>query len=228
MKEPLKAAQMFAAMKKVLQVPLTIKIRTGWDESNRNALEIVRIAKEEGVEWVAIHGRTRTQQYKGRADWDYLNWIASESPLPILGNGDLHSAKSARERWQSTGCQALLLGRGPLRDPFLFLKAQASEEQLNSDELRFNPQDFIEVIEVFFGLLERHVFSARELQIQLKKHIVWFCTGLENAAQFRQLVFSLQDSEEILKHSQEFFLSQSKIFGKERDFDEAFMAGGHG
>jgi tRNA-dihydrouridine synthase B len=228
MKEPLKAAQMFAAMKKVLQVPLTIKIRTGWDENNRNAREIVHIAKEEGVAWVAIHGRTRTQQYKGQADWNYLNWIASDSPLPILGNGDLHSARATRQRWQETSCQALLLGRGPLRDPFIFLKSLATEEQIASGEANFSPADYFEVIAAYRELLESYAQRPREMEIQLKKHIVWICSGLENAAAFRQLIFAQQTTAEIMKYTEDFFLSQTKVIGREQDFDQGFMAGGHG
>ncbi|MCR9203529.1 MAG: tRNA-dihydrouridine synthase family protein, partial [Halobacteriovoraceae bacterium] len=91
MKDTKKLAGFFKEMRNAIEVPLTIKIRTGWDQDSINALEVVNIAEGEGVEFVAVHGRTRTQQYKGKADWDLLENIASVAPLPIIGNGDLHS-----------------------------------------------------------------------------------------------------------------------------------------
>ena len=92
----------FSSMKKVLEIPLTIKIRTGWDDDSINASEVIHIAKEEGVEFVAVHGRTRTQGYKGHANWDLLETLATTSPLPIIGNGDLHSAHSVKKRMLAT------------------------------------------------------------------------------------------------------------------------------
>ena len=110
LKEPKKLGEMFSQVKKSINVPLTIKIRTGWDSDSINAPEVIRIAKEEGVEFVAIHGRTRVQQYTGQANWELLEHIAEISPLPIIGNGDLHTAEATLERLKNTRCQALMLG----------------------------------------------------------------------------------------------------------------------
>ena len=80
----------FASIKKALQIPLSIKIRTGWDENSINASQVISIAHSEGVEFVAVHGRTRKQAYTGKADWPLLEALAQDSPLPLIGNGDLH------------------------------------------------------------------------------------------------------------------------------------------
>ena len=91
----------FGEIKKAIDLPLTIKIRTGWDSDSINAPEVIRIAKEEGVEFVAIHGRTRVQQYQGQANWDLLESFAMLSPLPIVGNGDLHTSYLTKQRLKS-------------------------------------------------------------------------------------------------------------------------------
>ena len=90
-REPKKLSSFFSTIRKNLKVPLSIKIRTGWDEKNSQCKEVINIASAEGIEFVAIHGRTRTQTYRGYADWDYLESVSSHSPIPIIGNGDLHS-----------------------------------------------------------------------------------------------------------------------------------------
>src|SRR5690606_25629058 len=90
--------KMVSKVKKSINIPLTIKVRTGWDANSRNTDEVAHIAHEEGVEWVAIHGRTRTQGYEGLADWDYIAEVKSKAKLPIIGNGDIHTPRQANER----------------------------------------------------------------------------------------------------------------------------------
>lgn len=223
LRDPLKLGGFFSTIKKELEIPLTIKIRTGWDSDTINAHEIVHIAKEEGVEFVAIHGRTRTQAYKGLADWNILEDVAQQKILPIIGNGDLHSAKSTRERLAQTKCDALMLGRGPLRNPFIFLESYLTEE----DDIRFTTHDYLEVIERFKEYLEAYTDRERTILITLRKNIVWMAAGFPNVANFRNLMFTTDNIDGTIEVTREYFQSMGDI-NKKLDLSKPFMAGGHG
>jgi len=223
MKEPAKLGEMFGKVKKAIDIPLTIKIRTGWDSDSINAPEIIRIAKEEGVEFVAIHGRTRVQQYQGSANWTLLESFAELSPLPLIGNGDLHTAGSAMERLKVTRCQALMLGRGPLRDPFIFLNAFREV----GDDISFDGADYWEIIQRLYDYQREYVWHEKTLSVQMRKFIVWMSAGFPGASHFRRDLFSYKTTDEVMKQTETFFCDV-KESDKSIDHSQAFMAGGHG
>jgi nifR3 family TIM-barrel protein len=123
LREPLELGKMLAQIKNAISIPLTIKIRTGWDASLVNASEVVAAAADAGVTWVAIHGRTRAQGYAGQADWDLIAQVKSRAAIPIIGNGDIHSARRAVERLHQSGCDGVMIGRGCLKNPWIFRQA---------------------------------------------------------------------------------------------------------
>lgn len=116
--------RVFRAVKGATSLPVTVKIRTGWDESSRNAAEVAKIAYNEGLTWVAIHGRTRAAGYSGLADWDFIAEVKSKSQIPILGNGDINSAETAVGRLRSTGVDGVMIGRGCLKNPWIFRESR--------------------------------------------------------------------------------------------------------
>lgn len=120
LKDLAQVERVFRAVKAASSLPVTVKIRTGWDESSRNAEKVAEIAYNEGLEWVAIHGRTRAAGYSGLADWDFIANVKSKSKIPILGNGDIHTAERAMERLKETGCDGVMIGRGCLKNPWIF------------------------------------------------------------------------------------------------------------
>lgn len=126
--------KMLAHVKSAIGIPLTIKIRTGWDSENINAGEISRIAKEEGIEWVAIHGRTRTQGYAGHADWNIIRDVSNQGYLPIIGNGDIVSGPLAAARLYESGNKGVMIGRGALKNPWIFQEAVEALETLDKAE----------------------------------------------------------------------------------------------
>src|SRR6476469_8941538 len=115
-RDPISLGRTLEAMVKGVKIPVTIKIRTGWDSQSRNALEVVKVAADAGVAWVAIHGRTRAQGYSGLADWDFIADVKAKSPLPIIGNGDILTAEHAVEKMKTYGVDAVLIGRAALRN----------------------------------------------------------------------------------------------------------------
>ncbi|CAM9871623.1 unnamed protein product [Chrysoparadoxa australica] len=225
MKDTKKLAGFFREMKNAIDVPLTIKIRTGWDQDSINALEIINIAEGEGIEFVAIHGRTRTQQYKGKANWDLLEHLAQTAPLPIIGNGDLHSAPLTQQRLKQTTCQALMLGRGPLRDPFIFLTSYADDPYAEI----FTPKDYLEIIQVYYQLFTKYSDMERTHLIQMRKMIVWFVAGFDGVSEFRGKLFKAQSVQEVMSLTEEYLLTlESQRRSKKVDLDKPFMMGGHG
>ena len=225
LREPRQLGKFFRTIKKAIPIPLTAKIRTGWDASDINAKEVVEVAEGEGVEWVAVHGRTRAQQYTGRADWNLLEELARESALPLVGNGDLHCPQAVRYRLKKTSMAALMLGRGPLRHPFIFLTSLLKD----GEEDPFHPADYWEVAWRYNVLLEEASFPLRSRLVQMRKIIPWFAAGLPGASAFRRTLFQLSCLKEVLCHSKEFFLSaQERGIRKPSSLSEAFLSGGHG
>lgn len=218
-----KLGRFFGTIKRAIDIPLTIKIRTGWDDDNLNADEVIRIAQEEGVEFVAVHGRTRTQQYKGHARWDYLEHLAKTVGLPVIGNGDLHTAELTRKRLKQTSCQALMLGRGPLRNPFIFLESFLNEGEASP----FTSLDYWEITQKLFELTEYYAFNEKALVIQMRKHIMWFAAGLPGASQFRGVLFQHPTLQDTLRATEEFFVERAHLT-KQLDVNEPFMTSGHG
>jgi tRNA-dihydrouridine synthase B len=210
------------AAKKQIQIPLTIKIRTGWDENHRNATEVCQIAYEEGVTWVAIHGRTRSKGYSGLADWDYIREVKQNSKIPIIGNGDIVSANMANERLEQSGCDAVMIGRGCLKNPWIFLESLNLKESKNE----IFEKDHGEILEILFEKLNQ--FSEeRIIGLQVKKFATWFSAGYPESSQFRKNVFQFKDKNEIFNFSKDYF-QNLKGLSQQDTSSEDFLMGGHG
>lgn len=214
----------FSKVKKAIPVPLTIKIRTGWDADDVNADKIERIALNEGVEWVAIHGRTRAQQYTGKANWEYIEEFAKNSTLPIIGNGDLHQPQHVQTRLAQTNCKALMIARGCLRNPFIFLESYHKQDSKDS---LFTGPDYWEAIERLFTYTCETYEAERTRLVQLRKLIVWFAAGFPGAAKFRDSMFKAKTLDEAMQLSQEYYQGLENA-SKKINFEEAFMNSGHG
>lgn len=123
---------MFRTVKSAINIPISIKIRVGWDQETKNALEICRIAREEGYAAVAVHGRTRAQGYAGLADWDFIQNLQQEAGIPIIGNGDIVSGPMAAARLITSGCPAVMIGRGALKNPWIFREGLEALERVSA------------------------------------------------------------------------------------------------
>lgn len=226
MKEMTKLAPLFEGMRSKMKIPLTVKIRTGWDQDNRNAREIMKIARESGVEWVAIHGRTRTQQYTGLADWHFIEEIAQEKILPLIGNGDLHHPVATSARLQKTNCEALMIARGALRNPFIFLES-LDPEYAQKKKSEFSGSDYWEVVQRLWKYVEEVYGDERMLLVQARKLIVWFAAGFPHSAQFRGKVFATPTAQDTYRLTEDYFLSVGNS-QKSINYEEGFMTSGHG
>ncbi|WP_413559329.1 tRNA dihydrouridine synthase DusB [Bdellovibrio sp. HCB209] len=223
MKDPVGMQKVLAAVKGAVKIPVTIKIRTGWDSTARNAAEICNIAYNEGIEWVAIHGRTRNQGYSGFADWDFITEVKNQAKLPILGNGDILTPRQAVLRLEQSGCDGVMIGRGCLKNPFIFMDALSL---WRGEGLKDVKRDYVSL---FNGLKNELVAHCDEhiTGIQLRKFAAWFSTGYPGAAQFRKNLFQSKSNEEIMTLANEFFAGIGSVEQEDQSKDE-FLMGGHG
>lgn len=199
--------------KAVTKVPLTIKIRLGWSEPTINAQEVINIAYNEGIDLVFLHGRTKNQFYTGKVNWDLIENLAQnfKGKIPLIGNGDLICDQTIAENFQKTNCAGFMIGRGALKDPFIFLKIIDRITSSNSSLTHFNPKDYLETVHLYDELIKDDLFGDNsELRekvhlIQLKKHIVSISSGLKDSTFFRNKVVRLDNYEEILTVTDEYF-----------------------
>ncbi len=226
MKDIKNLAPLFEKMRSRMKIPLSIKIRTGWDSSSLNAAEVMKIAAESGIEWVAIHGRTRTQQYTGQANWDFIENLNEVKKTPLIGNGDLHHPYGVSERLQKTQCDALMIARGALRNPFIFLES-LDPHYASQKRSVFNGSDYWEVVQRLHHYTTETFSEERTILVQIRKLVVWFAAGFPHAAAFRSRIFTCQNLEECMKISEEYFLGLGSA-QKFINYDEVFMSSGHG
>jgi tRNA-dihydrouridine synthase B len=217
-------SKLLTAMVKSVKIPVTIKIRTGWDANSRNCAEVAQVAADAGVAWVAIHGRTRAQGYSGLADWDMIGDVKAKARLPIIGNGDINTPETAVERVQTYGVDAVLIGRGALRNPFLFEQAQALWE--GRPYAVPTAQDYITLMEQQREFLGAD-YPERSAMIHARKFLAWYSAGFPGCHEFRRMLFSEPNAEVIWSEARRFFLEKTE----RRDLAfmrEGFLMGGHG
>ena len=223
-RDPISLGKTLEQMVKSVKIPVTIKIRTGWDATSRNALDVVRVASDAGVPWVAIHGRTRAQGYSGAADWDFIGEVKAKSPIPIIGNGDIVTAEQAVEKVRTYGVDAVLIGRGALRNPFIFEQASAL---WNGESYVYASTDrYLALIAAQKKMLTE-TFNERGAMIHARKFLAWYSAGFPGCHEFRSKLFSIPEPELLWEEAHRFFESGT------RDRDLKFMAqpflmGGHG
>jgi tRNA-dihydrouridine synthase B len=212
------------AVKAAIKIPLTIKIRTGWDQNQRNALDVIKVAHDEGVTWVAIHGRTRSQGYSGSADWEFITSIKAVSPLPIIGNGDLVSAEMAVNRLRQSQCDGVMIGRGCLKNPWIFQEARNLLYGL-AQNAGIN-YDYLPVLSALKAGLEQ-VHDERTVVIQLRKFGMWYSAGFPDSSTFRRDIFSTKTTQETFDRIVNYY---SPLMMSQRldTSHESFLMGGHG
>jgi tRNA-dihydrouridine synthase B len=184
MRDPLGAAVIFRTVRKAVTVPFTIKIRGGWDDQALNAVEIARIGEAEGVDAITVHPRSRSQQFTGRAPWEIIAGVVAAVRVPVTGNGDVRSVDDARAMVAATGCAAVMIGRGALGRPWVFLGREAAREERAA------------IIHRHCALIAAHL-PARVALVQLKKHLAWYSEGRPNAARTRPALFAARTPEEV-------------------------------
>ena len=190
LRDPQKIAQIATSLVKNLPVPITAKIRLGWDDSTRNYLEVAHILEDCGISLIAVHGRTRNQVYTGQADWNAIAEIKSEVKIPILGNGDILSYEEGIQRMEQTGCDGVMVGRAAIGNPWLFS---------GSDRSRVDKDELFKVIETHLSLMIS-LYTERIAILMFRKHLLRYLSGYLKTSEIRKNIFSFVDSAPLLEY----------------------------
>lgn len=183
MKNPDLCAEIVYAVKSAVNIPVTIKIRKGFDQFSVNALNVAKLCESAGADAVTIHGRTAKQMYKGTADWDIIKLLKNSLKIPVIGNGDVFSPQDALNMLDQTGCDMVMIGRGALGNPFIFQRINAL---LKHEVVLPKPG----VSEILYTML-KHAHKICEYKgeehgiKEARKHICWYTKGLTGGAKFR-------------------------------------------
>jgi tRNA-dihydrouridine synthase B len=195
-------------VRSAVSVPVTMKIRTGWDESSINAVEVARLIEDCGANMVAIHGRTRTQGYSGRADWNVIAAVKSSVSIPVLGCGDITTPEQAMARLAETGVDGVMIGRGAIANPWIF---RQTDETMRGESIYQPPlAEKQRVLHRYYELL-RDELPERALSGKLKQMCGYFTHGLAGGARLRERVFHSQTISEIYDQIDEYFESMIEL-----------------
>ncbi len=198
-----KVAAILEAVVAAVDVPVTLKIRTGWDREHRNAVTIGRIAENAGVQMLAIHGRTRADHYKGEAEYDTIAEVKQAIGIPVVANGDITTPEKARQVLDYTGADAVMIGRAAQGRPWIFREI---DHYLRTGET-LPPPSLAEVRDILLGHLETlYAFYGEYTGVRVaRKHIGWYSKGQAHGSAFRQLVNRVESAEEQLAMTRDFF-----------------------
>jgi tRNA-dihydrouridine synthase B len=191
--EPL-VGRILDAVVRAVEIPVTLKIRTGWDPQQRNAVRVAKIAHAAGVELLAIHGRTRACGFTGNAEYDTIAAVKSEVSIPVVANGDIDSPEKAREVLARTGADAIMIGRAAQGRPWIFREIR---HFLRTGE-HLPPPEVAEIHRLLRAhLQDLHAFYGEECGVRVaRKHVAWYTKALAGSAGFRQRLNTLERSEE--------------------------------
>lgn len=174
--------------------PVTVKFRKGWDDASINAVEFAMMAEGAGASAVAVHGRTRAQMYEGYADWSIIAAVKKAIKIPVIGNGDVVSPETAKKMLEETGCDAIMIGRGSLGNPWIF---ERTIHYLKTGEILPEPQDVERIDGALLHLDMMHAFKGQKGVIEMRKHIAWYLKGIRGATLIRDKVNRLNNIDEI-------------------------------
>lgn len=197
MKNPKLVEEIVTKVSRAISKPVTVKIRKGFDEEHLNAVEIAKIAEASGAAAVAVHGRTREQYYSGKADWECIRAVKEAVKIPVIGNGDVKDAFSAKALIEQTGCDGVMIGRAAEGNPWIFREVV---HYLETGELLPKPNR-----EEVLATIRKHARLQLEIKgeytgvREMRKHLAWYSAGYPNSAKFRQMINSMETMEELMQ-----------------------------
>lgn len=197
MKDPDLVYHLIKAMVENTSKPVTAKIRLGWDKEHINALDVARAVQSAGGSAVTVHGRTREEFYQGRANWEEIRKVKEGVDIPVIGNGDVTSWEDAKNMFEITGCDMIMIGRGALGNPWIFEELNAGYE---GREIKPAPS-----LEERKEMMKRHLMMVVDLKgeyagiREMRKHVGWYIKGLHGSARLRGQINEIDNLEDLIK-----------------------------
>lgn len=182
-------------------LPVSVKMRIGWDRYSVNAVDFARMAEDAGVSEITVHGRTREQQYSGEADWDIIGEVKNSVSVPVIGNGDIFDAETGLRRMKDYGVDGIMIGRGAMGNPWIFrdLNALSSGQEIRE----ITAEERLETIRLHYRMMlewKPEYIAVREM----RKHIAWYLHGIRGASKMRVQINHIESADEALEVVRQF------------------------
>lgn len=210
MKNPDLCGEIVQAVCKAVDVPITVKIRKGWDDKSVNAVEVAKICEQAGASAITVHGRTREQFYSGKADLNIIAEVKKAVNIPVIGNGDITNANDAAQMLEKTNCDMVMIGRGALGNPWIFMEINA---WLNDLRPVLSPSPAEKVAVILRHIKAMCDYKGEEIAMrEARKHVGWYMKGFKNAAELRREAGYLKTFDELIELTKKAYecMSQSE------------------
>ncbi len=195
LKNPEKIYEIVAAVVEAVNVPVTVKIRSGWDNNSINAVEVAKEIEKAGAKAITIHARTRAQGYAGKADWNIIKQVKESVSIPVIGNGDVTSCYLAKQMLDETGCAAVMIGRGVLGNPWL-IKECVEYLEYGIEPQKITPTEKIAMLKRHFAMLVSDK-SEKQAILEIRTHALWYIKGLKGSAAIKNQICQTKSKEEL-------------------------------
>ena len=197
LKDPDKVYEIVKSVVDSVPIPVTVKMRLGWDQDHINCIEVGKLVEKAGAKAIALHARTRSQGYSGKADWSYIKALKEAVNIPVIGNGDVLTCYDAKRMLDETGCDAVMIGRGVLGNPWLIRDCvNYLEDGTESSEV--SPKEKIEMLRRHFDMLVQDK-SEKSAVLEIRTHALWYIKGLPGSATVKNQICSSKSKEEMFE-----------------------------